>query len=60
MEIILIILMIIGVLLIPTPKKKPPIKKYDDKVIQFIVGKSMLIDKKDDKIFIKHLNYLQQ
>ena len=43
-EIILISLMIAGVLAIPT-KKKPPIKRYDDKVIQFIVGKPMLVDK---------------
>jgi len=39
--------MIIGVLLIPT-KKKPPIKRYDDKVIQFVCGKPMLVDKEQD------------
>ncbi len=42
-EITLITLMIIGVLLIPS-KKKPPVTKFDDRVIDFVAGRVCLRD----------------
>ncbi len=39
----LTITMIVALLLIPS-KKKPPVTKFDDKVITFINGKPCLID----------------
>ncbi len=48
MEILLISLMIIGVLMIPTPKK---IKrdKYSDEVVQWINGRLTVVDLRDKK-----------
>ena len=43
MEIVMIIAMIIGVLVLPS-SKKTPIKKYDDRVIDFVAGHVQLRD----------------
>jgi len=45
-EIILISVIIIFVLLIPT-KKKSTVSRYDDRTIQFINGKVMLVEKEN-------------
>ncbi len=48
MEIILISLMIIGVLMIPTPKKVKR-DKYSDEVVQWINGRLTVIDLRDKR-----------